>query len=144
MRMLVRNMQKLKYSLEDGTWMVYEYDADGNPKVDYVTEEGTPIYYQTETVKWTLPVEFLSNISMSGGEAEAREFGLSISDYDAVVVTENGTVPLSIGGRIWHTSEVKYLDVNNTIVDEKSADYIVVKVNKGLNFTKYVLKAVVK
>jgi hypothetical protein len=144
MRMLARNMQKLKCSLEDGTWTVYEYDANGNPKVAYVTEEGTPIYVQTETVKWTLPVEFFASISLSGGEAEAKEFGLSISDYDAVVVVANGAVALNIGSRIWHTSEVKYQDLEQTIVDEKSADYIVVKVSKSLNFTKYVLRAVVK
>lgn len=144
MRMLARNMQKLKYALQDGTWTVYEYDSNGLPKVAYVTEEGTEIYVQYETTKWTKPTEFLANISMSGGEAEAREFGLSISDYDAIIVVANDTVPLAIGSRIWHTSEVKYQDLLNTVIDEKSADYIVFKVNRSINFTKYVLKAVVK
>ena len=144
MRTLVRNMQKMKYSLEDGTWIVYEYGSDGLPKVAYVTEEGIEIYVQYETTKWTEPTEFLANIAQSGGEAEAMEFGMSVSDYDAVIVVANDTVPLVEGSRIWFTSEVKYQDLLNTIVDEKSADYIVFKVNKSLNFTKYVLKAVVK
>lgn len=144
MRTLRKNMQKLKYSLEDGTWTIYEYGPDGLPKVAYVTEEGEKIYVEHETTKWTEPVEILANISLSGGEAEAREFGLSISDYDAVILTANDVVPLAIGSRIWHTSEVKYQDLLNTVIDEKSADYIVFKVNKSLNFTKYVLRAVVK
>lgn len=144
MRMLARNMQKMKYSLEDGTWTVYEYDSNGLPKVAYVTEEGVEIYVQYETTKWTEPTEFLANISMSGGEAEAMEFGMSVSDYDAVIVVANDTVPLVEGSRIWFTNEVKYQDLLNTVVDEKSADYIVFKVNRSINFTKYVLKAVVK
>lgn len=144
MRMLNRNAQKIKYSLEDGTWTVYEYGSDGLPKVAYTDEEGNVYYVEHETVKWTTPVEFNANIAMSGGEAEAMEFGLSISDYDAVIVVANDSVPLVIGSRIWHTSEVKYQDLLNTVVDEKSADYVVRKVNKSLNYTKYVLKAVVK
>lgn len=144
MRTLLKNMQNLKYSLEDGTWVIYEYGSDGLPKVAYTDEEGNVYYVEHETTKWTEPVDFLANISLSGGEAEAMEFGLSISDYDAVILTANDVVPLVIGTRIWHTSEVKYQDLLNTVIDEKSADYIVFKVNRSLNFTKYVLKAVVK
>jgi hypothetical protein len=112
--------------------------------VAYVTEEGIEVYVQYETTKWTEPIEFLANIAQSGGEAEAMEFGMSVSDYDAVIIVANNTVPLVEGSRIWHTSEVKYQDLLNTVVDEKSADFIVFKVNRSLNFTKYVLKAVVK
>ena len=145
MRMLVKNMQKLKYSLEDGLRTVYEYDTNGNPKIAYTDEEGNVYYVEAGTaVNWTIPVDFYASISQSGGEAEAMEFGLSISDYDAVVVAENNTVPLVEGSRIWHTSEVDYQDLLHTVVEDKSADYIVYKVNKSLNFTKYVLKAVVK
>ena len=138
-------MQKLKYSIEDGLRTIYEYDKDGNPKIAYTDEEGNVYYVEAGTaVNWAMPVDFLASISQSGGEAEAREFGMSISDYDAVIVVENNTVPLVEGSRIWHTSEVSYQDLLHTIVEEKSADYIVYKVNKSLNFTKYVLKAVVK
>ena len=144
MRTLSKNKQKIRYSIEDGVWVIYEYGADGLPKVAYTDSEGNVYYVEHETTKWTEPKEFLANIAQSGGEAEATEFGMSISDYDAVVVVENDTVPLVEGSRIWHTSEVKYQDLLKTIVDEKSADYIVFKVNKSLNFTKYVLKAVVK
>ena len=50
MRTLRRNMQKMKYSLEDGTWTVYEYGSDGLPKVAYVTEEGIEICSLDEIV----------------------------------------------------------------------------------------------
>ena len=145
MRLLSKNMQNLKYSIEDGVRTIYEYDENGNPKIAYTDEEGNVYYVEAGiAVNWTIPKDFFASISQSGGEAEAREFGMSISDYDAVIVVENDTVPLVEGSRIWHTSKVSYQDLLHTIVEEKSADYIVFKVNKSLNFTKYVLKAVVK
>ena len=145
MRLLSKNMQKLKFSLEDGVRTIYEYDEYGNPKIAYTDEEGKVYYVEAgTTTNWTIPQEFFASISQSGGEAEAKEFGMSISDYDAVIVVENDSIPLVEGSRIWHTSEVTYQDLLHSIVEEKSADYIVYKVNKSLNFTKYVLKAVVK
>ena len=146
MRMLARNKQSLKYSIEDGTRTVYEYDENGNPKVAYTDEEGNEYYVEAGVVaNFTEPVEFLANIAMSGGEAEAKDFGLSIADYDATVVTANNSIPLNIGSLVWHTSEIEYnTEGTQRYVNEKSADYIVIKVNKSINYTKYVLKAVVK
>ena len=45
------------------------------------------------------------------------------------------------GTRIWRTSEVEYIGLN---VNEKTADYEVVKVLKGRNFTRCLLKEIVK
>ena len=146
MRMLARNMQKLKYALQDGTRTIYEYDSEGNPQIAYTDEEGNVYYVEAgQVTNFTEPTEFLANIAQSGGEAEAKDFGLSIADYDATIVTANGYVPIEIGSVIWHTSEVKYTtELGKKYIDEKSADYIVIKVNRSLNYTKYVLKAVVK
>lgn len=144
MRMLARNMQKLKYSLQDGTWMVGEYDAEGNLIIDYVDTEGNVYPPPKEKIKWTEPVDFLANIAQSGGEAEAMAYGLSTADFDASIVTAKGTVPLEVGSIVWHTSEPKYRDADKTVLNDKSADYEVIRVLESINFTRYILKAVVK
>ena len=61
-----------------------------------------------------------------------------------MIITSNGYVPLAEGSRIWQNSEVSFKDEQNTDVDDKSADYAVVRVLNSLNATKYLLKAVVK
>lgn len=145
MRMLARNKQKLKYSLFLGRQPIYALDENGEKIVDYIDEEGN-VYYREEGEfsAWDKPVEFLANIAQSGGEAEATAYGLSVADYDAVVVTSKDYVPLVEGSRIWQNSEVLFIDGQNTYADEKSADYAVVRVLEALNTTKYLLKAVVK
>lgn len=146
MRMLARNKQKLKYSLFLGRQPIYVTDEEGNPVIEYVDDDGNIYYKETGsyTSGWSIPVEFFANISQSSGEAEATAYGLSIADYDAVIITSNGYVPLAEGSRIWQNSEVSFKDEENTDVDDKSADYAVVRVLNSLNATKYLLKAVVK
>ena len=144
MRMLVRNMQKLKYSLQDGTWLVGEYDAEGNPIIDYVDTEGNVYPPPKEKIKWTEPVEFLANIAQSGGEAEAMAYGLSTADFDASIIVAKGTVDLPIGSLIWHNSEVLYRDAGKTVLNDKSADYMTLRAVESLNYVKYLLKSIVK
>lgn len=150
MRLLAKNKQKLKYSLQDGTWKVHDYDADGLPIIDYVDEEGNTYPPPHEEIKWTEPAEFLANIAMSGGEAEAMAYGLSVSDFDASIVMAKDAwhpernVDLPIGSLIWHNSEVLYRDVDKTVLNDKSADYKVLRALESINLTRYLLKAVVK
>ena len=80
---------------------------------------------------------------MSGGEAEAKSFGVDISEYDAVLLMEKDRIPIDETSLIWHMSEVKHADEQN-IVDRKSADYTIKRVQPSLNFTRYLLKRVVK
>ena len=145
MRMLSKNKQKLKYSLFAERKPIYKLDENGDKIISFIDEEGN-IYYEEEgyTSGYSEPVEFLANIAQSGGEAEATAYGLSVADFDAVVVTSKGYVPLVEGSRIWQNSEVLFKDEQNTDVNEKSADYTVVRVLDSLNSTKYLLKAVVK
>lgn len=144
MRTLAKNKQKLKYSLQDGEWKVHDYDAEGLPIIDYVDDEGNEYPGLHEEIKWTEPVEFLGNITQSGGEAEATAYGLSVSDFDATVLIEKGAVNLPIGSLIWHNSEVLYRDADKTVLNDKSADYRVLRALESLNITRYLLKAVVK
>lgn len=146
MRTLNRNKQKMKYSHNGERQPIYELDADGNKIIDYVDEEGNVYYRETgsHTSGWSEPQEFYGNIAMSGGEAEAMEFGLSIGDYNAVIVMQKDDVPLEEGDVIWLNSEVLYEDEGLLDVDDKSADFAVLKVSESINFVKYVLRAVVK
>mgnify|MGYP005791802095 FL=1 len=144
MRLLRKNMQPMKYSLQDGRVPIYERDENGD--IVYIEVDGQKIPVETGEYEtgYSAPVDFMGNISMSGGEAEAKEFGMDIGDFDAVIVLEKDAVPLTETSIIWHTSPVKYKDEQNTIVDSKSADYAVKRVSPSLNFTKVLLQRIVK
>lgn len=136
------------YTDEDGN----EYpilDEDGN-KVPLFQE------YGDLEVLYGNPVPFLANISMSGGEAESVEYGISVVDYAAIVICEKGLVPLTEGSLIWFKSEPQYISedpIHITVNDEEisgkfvkrtSADFFVKKVVPSQNFDKYILGAVNK
>lgn len=144
MRLLRKNMQPMKYSLQDGRVPIYERDENGD--IVYIEVDGNKVPVETGEYEtgYSVPVDFMGNISMSGGEAEAKEFGMDIGDFDAVIVLEKDAVPLTETSIIWHTSPVKYKDEQNTIVDSKSADYAVKRVSPSLNFTKVLLQRIVK
>ena len=142
--MLEKNKQDLKYALQIGEVPIYERDEEGN--IIYIDVDGQTVPVETgETeIGYDKPVDFRGNIAMSGGEAEAKSFGVDISEYDAVLLMEKGRIPIDETSLIWHMSEVKYADEQNTIVDKNSADYTVKRVQPSLNFTRYLLKRVVK
>jgi hypothetical protein len=137
------------YALPGNEVVEYQLDEDGNRIQETYTDSDGNVYEidletgQTFTTYYP-PVEFESNIALSGGEAEAQEFGLSVADYNAVIVAEVGRFPIVNSTLIWFESEVAYKDKLHTIVDEKSADYMVLKVSPSLNTVRYVLRAVVK
>lgn len=159
MRTLRRNKQPLKYALQIGEVPIYERDDDGNI-VYYEDGDGNkyPMITGEYHIEYGTPVNFMENISMSGGEAEAVEYGLDTSQYEAVIVYANGSVPLVEGALIWHKSDVEYryggeeveveLEDGTTIVSkfpiDVSADYRVIKINESLNMTRAILKAMVK
>lgn len=135
MRMLNRNKQKMYYALYGKEVPIYEYyiDSDGN-EIPLETGE-TKIVYEN-------PIEFLGNISLSGGESEAVEFGLNLADYEAILVVAKNTLPINETSRIWHNTEPTYNE--DGTVNESSADYKVAKVSSSLNVDKFVLKKIVK
>ena len=135
MRTLNKNKTKLYYALYDGEVPIYDYyeDEDGNR---------IPIDTGETTIGYENPVEFYGNIALSGGESEAKEFGIDVSAYDSVLVMNKSALPIDETSLIWFESEPQY-NADGT-VDGKSADYTVVKVSPSLNVDKYVLKKVVK
>ena len=46
-------------------------------------------------------VSFFGNIAMSGGEAEAVEFGLNVGDYEAVLLVDKNSLPIDETSLIW-------------------------------------------
>lgn len=144
MRTLWKNQQKMYYSLLIGEVPIYELDENGKPKVAYTDDEGNIYYIETgETeLEYSEPVSFFGNISMSGGESEAVEYGLNLADYSAVLVVDKGILPITETSLIWHTSPPSHKSDGN--IDRFSADYSVVKVNPSLNEEKYILKKIVK
>lgn len=145
MRTLAKNKQPMKYALFLGQSVEWYEDEDGNR---YPLDNYEDVF--------STPIDFQCNLSMGGSEAEAMEYGLSIADYEATMVYENGAFPLTEGSLIWTSSEVESLYEEETEVDidgvkfkttspiPTSADYRVLKISKSLNFTKAILKAVNK
>jgi hypothetical protein len=110
----------------------------------YIDEDGNEYELDTGETKLVYgePVEFMGNISMSGGEAEAVEYGLNLADYSAILVMDKNTLPITETSLIWYENEPKKDIDGNT--DEFSADYRIVKISPSLNVDKYVLQKVVK
>ena len=142
MRTLAKNKQKLHYALYKNDVPIYEKDANGN--VVYITVDGVQVPVETgyTTQGYYAPVAFYGNIALQGGESEAQEFGLSLSDYSAVLLVDRGVLPIDETSLIWHTT-TPLTNPDGTAVKE-SADYTVVKVSPSLNQTRYVLNKVVK
>lgn len=170
MRTLRKNQQKLMYALQLGEIPQFETDENGNIRYEVYTdsdgnefpildENGNKIPMFTgeyETI-YGDTVEFTASISMSGGEAEAVEYGLSVEQYSAVIVAERGTIPISEGAIIWQTStpEYKYngdevsVDINDQTIrgrftERTSADFVVMKKSPSINVDKFILEAVNK
>ena len=142
MRMLNKNKQKMYYANQDRLVPIYEtyIDDDGN---EYQLDTG-----ETKLV-YGEPKEFKGNIAMSGGESEAVEFGISVADYEAVLLLSKGekdkdgnVIVLKETSLIWFETKPQKDSDGNT--DEFSADYKVIKPSPSLNTVRYVLEKVVK
>lgn len=141
MQSLKKNQQKLFFSQFSEAVTIYQRDEDGNIAYIEVDGERIPVILG-EVAGYSEPKEFYANIAMSGGEAEAKEYGVSTSDYEAVLVLSDKTLGISETSRIWHITEPK-INADGT-VDGDSADYSVLAVKPSLNGMKYLLKKLPK
>lgn len=157
MRTLRRNQQSMKYALQIGEAPIYNRDENGEIIYEhYEDSDGNIIYYEDENgnkipsetgeyeAGYSAAHEFFGNIAMSGGEAEAVEYGIDVSAYDATLVMEKGVLPIDETSLIWFESEVGYTDASMTHADPHTADYKVLAVKPSLNFVKYILGRIVK
>lgn len=145
MMCLASNQQKMYYALQNGQVPIYETDENGD--ILYY-EDGEGNRYPIETgeteVGYTKAVEFFGNIAMSGGEAKSEEYGIDVSQYDAILIVPKGQLPIDETSLIWFESEVGYKDTAKTVVDGDTADFRVLAVKPSLNVTKYVLGRITK
>lgn len=141
MRSLKKNQQRLQYATYSDQIKIYERDENG--EIVYVDADGirTPVII-SEQAGYNNPVSFYANIALSSGEAEAKEYGVNASDYEAVLVTTDKSLPIDELTRIWHTSKPKFN--SDGMVDGDSADYSILAVKPSLNGMKYLLKKITK
>lgn len=146
MMMLNQNKQVLYYALQDKEMPVYNLDEDGNLKIAYTDSEGNDYYQETGETEpgYSEPVKMLANIAFESNETTAQEFGVDISQYDAILVFSKNEYPLTETSLIWFESEPKYKDASETIIDGNSADYQVVSVRSTLNEGKAILRHLTK
>ena len=134
MRDLEKNKTTLYYALyENVTEDVYETDTDGNIIYD---DDGDPIIIGSVTKLYGDLVDFSGNIAFSGGEAEAKAYGVSVTDYDSKLVMPKGAIPIT------ETSLIFENEVESA--SEKTADFHVIKVQPSLNQDVFLLKRITK
>ena len=160
------NQIPMKYALQIGEIPEFETDDDGNIKYEgytdengnffpYLDENGNKIAFPTGKyeVAYSEPVPFLGAIADSGGEAEATMYGLSVSDYSAVMTVIKNSIPVKEGMLIWVNSEPQLkhieLEIDDTVLSgdyavRESADFYVVKNPIALNIQRIPLQAINK
>lgn len=136
MMTLQQNKQKMYYALRSEEKVpIYDYYEDENGN-KYPIDTGESDYVYGDVTK------FFGNIAYGSGEVQIQEYGLDLSSYEAVLITVRGELPLTETSRLWVDNE-PVVDADGT-VDEKTADYRIIKIGSSLNFTKYVLSRVTK
>lgn len=146
----------MKYASFLYTLDVVATNSMGEPQY-YEDSDGERTYIVTGEKKsvFSEPVEMEANISFSGGEAESQDYGLSIADFDAILLTDLKAYPITEGTLIWTKSPVEYEEgiyltadlhelADVKVVKQVSADYLCKKVADSLNYTKVNLSAINK
>lgn len=116
---------------------IYETDDEGNVIYQIIDGENVPVIIGYRT-SYGMPFHFYANISFNSGETQIAEYGLNVSNYDAIIVADKGKFPFTEQTLIWHTSKPRY-DEQGYIKPE-SADYRVVAIKSSLNTDRFVLK----
>lgn len=145
MRTLKKNKQTLYYANQIGTTPIYQLDENGN-KLVYTDDEGNEYFLETGEYEplYGPAYEFEGNIAMSGEESKVVEFGIDVSDYDAILILDKDAIDITETSRIWHESEVAYIDSDEENADGKTADYKALKPSPSLNQSKYLLGRILK
>ena len=143
MKTLRKNKQQMYYSLPIGEQPIYELDENGNKVISYVDEDGNIYYEDTGEMEmvYSKPIPFMNGISGKLSEVLVKEFGIDDTSMYAEMDTEANKYPIVAESLIWLKSEVLYKDMDKTIPDKTSCDYVVSGVlNEGLNVWNYLLK----
>ena len=133
MRTLNKNKQTIYYAL------LKDRETESTKETIVVDGQTVTIDEGDYTIVYDTPTPFSANISFSGSDSVDVEFGIDMSAYDAVIVTDMKAIPITETSLIWFETEPPE-DEN----DGSTADYSVVAVRHSLNFTKAILKRRVK
>lgn len=142
MRQCLKNKQKMYYALATGEQVpVYQRDDEGNIIYQEIDGDQVPI----ETGDWEsvyeAPVRFYGNInSGNAGYTIARAYGISSSNFDAVLCMRKGEIPLEVTTLIWYDRE-PVIRQDGT-ADPKSANYSVRRIPPCLDEIIYLLRKV--
>lgn len=149
MRQLRKNDKWLWYSNLEETTDGYLLDADGVPLTVMVNGEARQVETGETERKFLTVHKFLGHITPTGIETYAHgnesyplPQGIDISAYDGFLATMADDIPVTEESLIWENTTPTYDNEGN--VDPKSADWIVSRVAKTLNYAVYLLKAVPK
>ena len=110
MMTLESNKVKMYYAQYLGVSPEYMLDSNGNRIIDYIDDDGEVVYLETgkNISVYSEPQEMSASISESGGDAQPQEYGLSIADYQAILlygrneyhVKEGDIIEIKLGERI--------------------------------------------
>lgn len=149
MRKLRKNDKWLYYANLEETKTEYLTGEDGYEKTVIVNGEARLIETGVKTRVFGAPVRFLGHITPTGIETYAHgnesypmAQGIDTSAYDGFLSTMAPDVPLTEESLIWEVTEPAYKADGTP--DEHSADWIISRVAKTLNYAVYLLKAVPK
>lgn len=133
MRTLKKNKQIVYYALK------IEKEAEESEEKIIVDGVEVSVDEGDYRIWYSIPEEFSANISFSSGDTQDVEFGLDISGYDAIIVTDLKALPITETSLIWFETEPPTAEN-----DGSTADYSVIAVRHSLNYTKAILKRRVK
>ena len=124
MRSLVRNKQKIYYSLQTGEKAIR--DEHGNITGEY-------------ELSYATPVEYHINVSAARGTAELDEFGINLN-YTKTMMTNDLSCPITETSRLWINREPTITQGNTeTAVPH---NYEVVAVARSINSITYAIREV--
>ena len=129
MRCLNRNKQALYYALATASTASSEAKKVVVDGVEVYVEDGD--YIQT----YSKPEPFKMNIVFTGDSTTDAEFGVDRTAYDAILMDDLNSIPITETSLIWFESEPP-----TTTSDGKTADFSVVAVKNSLNYFKAILK----
>ena len=135
MRTLDQNKQKLYYSNFEEEIPIYAKDENGNILTEEIYGEEVAVI-DSYKAGYSKPVMFKANISYNSGETRLAEYGLNVSDYDAVICADKGKLPFTEQTIIW----IKKPESVNDEVLVESADYKVIAIKTSLNEERFILK----
>lgn len=140
MRTPKRVKQKMYLASYHSDTPLYEKDSDGHIIYDTMPDgELVPRQIGEIPAGYGEPIEFYNSITSDLSAEELQAFGTE-PQTKAKMTYRKGDFDINVSDLIWKDNEIVYIE---GVVDEKSADFRVIGIQKGRNFYKALLVKVV-